>query len=127
MQIQAFWRDIRFLKLLAQFIFVIALALAAAYLYLNVSANLAQRGLTVGFGFLKNPASFDITHFHQIAKFFYGVGQLDRIINMENISLTEPQIKEGDEVVVKVSVLATAFRILDEAKGDKRGKPGEKK
>lgn len=60
MQIQAFWRDIRFLKLLAQFIFVIALALAAAYLYLNVSANLAQRGLTVGFGFLKNPASFDI-------------------------------------------------------------------
>jgi type IV pilus assembly protein PilO len=70
--------------------------------------------------------------FHQIAKFFYGVGQLDRIINMENISITDPQVKEGDEVVVKVSVLATAFRILDEAKGDKRAgaagaKPGEKK
>ncbi|MGE5249712.1 MAG: amino acid ABC transporter permease, partial [Bacteroidota bacterium] len=60
MQIHAFWRDIRFLKLLAQAIFMLALALAAGYLYLNVSANLAQRGLTVGFGFLKNPASFDI-------------------------------------------------------------------
>jgi general L-amino acid transport system permease protein len=60
MQVQPFWRDIRFLKLLAQLIFVVALALAAGYLYLNVTANLAQRGLTVGFGFLKNPASFDI-------------------------------------------------------------------
>ena len=29
--------------------------------------------------------------FHQIAKFFYGVGQLDRIINMENITMTEPK------------------------------------
>ena len=46
--------------------------------------------------------------FHQIAKFFYNVGQLDRIINMENITITEPKVK-GDEVVLKVSALATAF------------------
>ncbi|MFO0566216.1 MAG: type 4a pilus biogenesis protein PilO [Polyangiaceae bacterium] len=63
--------------------------------------------------------------YHQIAKFFYGVGQLDRIINMENISATNPKVKEGNEVVIKVDVLATAFRMLDEAaaaKGaDKRG------
>ena len=63
--------------------------------------------------------------FHQVAKFFYGVGQLDRIINMENISLTNPTIKEADEVVVKVDVLATAFRMLEEGAGrkgtDKRG------
>src|SRR5687768_9599292 len=52
--------------------------------------------------------------YHQIAKFFYGVGQLDRIINMENISITEPK-REGDDIVVKTEVLATAFRVLSDA------------
>jgi len=49
--------------------------------------------------------------FHQIAKFFYGVGQLDRIINIENISLKEPKAK-GDEIDLKVDCLATAFHTL---------------
>ena len=64
-----------------------------------------------------------VGRYHQVAKFFYGVGQLDRIINMENISLTEPKL-QGDDVVVKVEALATAFRSLDESKAapaDKRG------
>jgi general L-amino acid transport system permease protein len=60
MNIQPFWRDIRFLKILAQVIFIIVLALPAGYLYLNVTANLARQGLTVGYGFMKNPASFGI-------------------------------------------------------------------
>jgi general L-amino acid transport system permease protein len=60
MSIRAFWRDIRFLKVLAQVIFVIVLVLAANYLYRNVTTNLARQGLTVGYGFMKNPASFDI-------------------------------------------------------------------
>jgi type IV pilus assembly protein PilO len=50
--------------------------------------------------------------FHQIAKFFYGVGQLDRIINMENISMTDPKEVDKD-YVVKVRALATAFRALN--------------
>jgi type IV pilus assembly protein PilO len=65
-----------------------------------------------------------VGRYHQVAKFFYGVGQLDRIINMENISLTDPKI-QGDDVVVKTEALATAFRALEEAKpgnaADKRG------
>ncbi len=60
MNIKVFWRDIRFLKILAQVIFVIVLALAAGYLYLNVNTNLARQGLTMGYGFMKNPASFGI-------------------------------------------------------------------
>jgi len=54
--------------------------------------------------------------FHQIAKFFYGVGQNDRIMNMENISLTNPSVVDRD-VYVNVEGLATAFRSLsaDEA------------
>ena len=64
-----------------------------------------------------------VGRYHQVAKFFYGVGQLDRIINMENISLTEPKV-QGDDVVVKTEALATAFRSIEEAKvtsADKRG------
>ena len=52
--------------------------------------------------------------YHQVAKFFYQVGQLDRIINMENISITQPT-QENDEVRVKIRVLATAFMIRKEA------------
>ena len=64
-----------------------------------------------------------VGRYHQVAKFFYGVGQLDRIINMENISLTEPKV-QGDDVVVKTEALATAFRTVEDAKptaADKRG------
>ncbi|MEO8905530.1 MAG: type 4a pilus biogenesis protein PilO [Polyangiaceae bacterium] len=64
-----------------------------------------------------------VGRYHQVAKFFYGVGQLDRIINMENISLTDPKL-QGDDIVVKAEALATAFRSLDESKAqpvDKRG------
>jgi type IV pilus assembly protein PilO len=64
-----------------------------------------------------------VGRYHQVAKFFYGVGQLDRIINMENISLTEPKV-QGDDIVVKTEALATAFRSVADVKptsADKRG------
>jgi general L-amino acid transport system permease protein len=64
MNIKAFWRDVRFLKIIAQVIFVLALVLVVLYLYRNVSTNLARQGLTVGYGFMKNPASFDIGESH---------------------------------------------------------------
>jgi type IV pilus assembly protein PilO len=50
--------------------------------------------------------------FHQVAKFVYSVGQLDRIINIENIQLKNPTNTEGDEVLVEVECLATAFRAV---------------
>jgi type IV pilus assembly protein PilO len=49
--------------------------------------------------------------FHQVAKFFYGVGQLDRIINIENISLVNPKVT-GTDITIKVDCLATAFHTL---------------
>lgn len=74
------------------------------------------------------PMRLDVEgRFHQIAKFFYGVGQLDRIINMENITMTDPKEVDKD-YVVKVTALATAFRALsaaDSAASDKRA-PGGK-
>jgi type IV pilus assembly protein PilO len=62
--------------------------------------------------------------YHQIAKFFYGVGQLDRITNVENIVIKEAKV-EGEDVIVAVDALATAFRAVDDkaaaATADKRG------
>lgn len=71
--------------------------------------------------------------FHQIAKFFYGVGQVDRIINVENITIDNPQAKDED-VSVKVDALATAFRAVEPQpqepkeprKRNSRGKQAEK-
>jgi general L-amino acid transport system permease protein len=57
---KAFWRDLRFLQLLAQVLFIAALAVAAGVLFANVQANLNRLGLAVGYDFLTNPASFDI-------------------------------------------------------------------
>jgi type IV pilus assembly protein PilO len=70
------------------------------------------------------PMKLQLTgRYHQIAKFFHGVSQLDRVINMENISLTEPK-PDGEDIVVKVDALATAFRAKPDATateaGDKR-------
>jgi type IV pilus assembly protein PilO len=48
--------------------------------------------------------------FHQMVKFFHGVGQLDRIINLEDIKLKTAAKVKPDEVEVEVDCLATAFR-----------------
>ncbi len=62
--------------------------------------------------YAKIPMKLTLTgKFHQIAKFFYGVGQLDRIINIEEIALKDPKV-DGDEVSIKADCLATAFRSL---------------
>src|SRR5215831_9182224 len=71
--------------------------------------------------FARVPMRLSLTgKFHQIAKFFYGIGQLDRIINVENISLTDPKTV-GEEVQLKVDCLATAFHTLPT---DAKGAPG---
>lgn len=62
--------------------------------------------------------------FHQVAKFFYNVGQLDRIINIENIAISEPESKKEkeEEVSLKVEALATAFHSIDQEKARARPK-----
>jgi type IV pilus assembly protein PilO len=51
--------------------------------------------------------------FHHLAKFFYNVGQSERIINMENIAIRTPVVRDS-EVFLSVSVLATAFHAIAE-------------
>jgi type IV pilus assembly protein PilO len=47
--------------------------------------------------------------YHQLARFFYNVSRLERLISMENIHLSEPQMV-GEEVLLSVEVLATTYR-----------------
>jgi type IV pilus assembly protein PilO len=74
------------------------------------------------------PMKLELTgRFHQVAKFFYGVGQQERIINIENITIREPKLL-GEDVIIKVEALATAFRMLQEPQAPKNVKrpPGKK-
>jgi len=59
--------------------------------------------------YAKIPMRLNITgKFHQIAKFAYELGKIDRIINVENIELVNPK-NVGDEVILDGRCLATAF------------------
>jgi type IV pilus assembly protein PilO len=63
--------------------------------------------------YYKIPVNIELRgRYHQLAKFFYNVSRLQRAINMENIILSEPK-SQGEELVLKVSVLATTFRRKD--------------
>jgi type IV pilus assembly protein PilO len=63
-------------------------------------------------------------HFHQIAKFMYEVGRLDRIINIEDIELSDPKVV-GDDVDLKAHCKATTFHALKpKLPGDTAGAPG---
>jgi len=66
--------------------------------------------------------------YHQLAQFFHSVGQIDRVINMENITIKDPKFL-GADVLAKAEVTATAFRAsLPEApKAERVGRRGVSK
>jgi type IV pilus assembly protein PilO len=65
--------------------------------------------------FAKVPMKLQITgRFHQIAKFIYEIGKQDRIINMENLELSDPKL-EGDDIILKANCLATTFHLNKKA------------
>lgn len=62
--------------------------------------------------------------FDQIAKFTYEVSKLDRIINIENIELTQPHT-QGDEIILQARCLATAFHVVAPKVPPAAGQPGQ--
>ena len=54
------WRDDRFLKLALQGLVVVAVVAVAAIMVNNITVNFRKLGLSFGFGFINNPASFGI-------------------------------------------------------------------
>ena len=74
--------------------------------------------------------------FHQVAKFFDEVGHLERIVNLDEFSITNELSKEEispkkgeerSEIKVKAIVLATSFRFLDESERPKKEKKGKRR
>lgn len=62
--------------------------------------------------YAKVPMKLTLTgRFHQVVKFFNSVGQLDRIINIENIQIKAAK-DPTTEIEVSVECLGTAFRAL---------------
>lgn len=59
--------------------------------------------------------------YHSLANFFTAVGNLSRIVNMQNVTFSEIKTDKG-RTLAKVSCLATTFRFLDkkEIKDDKK-------
>ena len=55
-----FWRDVRVLAVLSQIVFAIIVAVVAGLLYANLTRNMAERGMSAGFGFLQLEAGFEI-------------------------------------------------------------------
>jgi type IV pilus assembly protein PilO len=81
----------------------------AAGIDLKGYAPLEEIGQTF---YAKIPMRIEMTgKFHQIAKFAYDLGKVDRIINVEDIELVEPRIV-GDEVILRAKCLATAFHAI---------------
>jgi general L-amino acid transport system permease protein len=54
------WRDVRVLRVITQIGVLVGVALLVAYLFNNLTTAMAERGFTVGFGFLERRAGFEI-------------------------------------------------------------------
>jgi len=71
------------------------------------------------------PVSMNISgNYHEILTFFDKVAKEDRIINISNISMHDPEVKSG-KVVLQASCQAKTFRALPPKKKGKKG--GKKK
>ena len=72
--------------------------------------------------------------YHQVATFFDEVSHLERIVNIDQFSMTDPKVGESGKIL-KSSLVATSFRFLsekerpkeDESKGKRRRKRTEAK
>jgi type IV pilus assembly protein PilO len=75
--------------------------------------------------FARVPMSLSLSgRFHQVARFFFGVSQLDRVTNIEEIQMSVEQSKSG-EPILKVACLATAFRAIGQ--GEAAGAGGRRR
>jgi type IV pilus assembly protein PilO len=76
--------------------------------------------------FARIPVQLDLRGtYHQLAKFFYLIGSLDRIINVENINLKTDMLDKSG-AVLRATVLATTFRSIQPGSGPAGKKKGAK-
>jgi type IV pilus assembly protein PilO len=78
---------------------------------IDLKAYAPQEEMSQNF-YAKVPMRLEMSgKFHQIAKFAYDLGKVDRIINVEDIELTDPKVV-GDEIILRARCLATAFHAI---------------
>lgn len=75
------------------------------------------------------PVSIEVEGtFHQVATFFDEVSRLPRIVNISEISVKEPVVKQGEaRVKTKTACVATTFRYLEESERVKKEDASEQK
>lgn len=83
------WRDERVLRVIVQVIVLLAVGLLIAFLLRNLTTQMAERGLSLGFGFLDQTAGFDIaeTPIPYKATDTYGQAYLVGLLNTLSISV----------------------------------------
>ncbi len=59
--------------------------------------------------------------YHQINQFFKSVGELKRIVNIEDLQLTPTEGRDPSKVALKATFVATTFQYLDKHAGGARG------
>lgn len=62
-------------------------------------------------------------NYHEVLTFFDSVGKEDRIINITNITMKEPSLRNG-KIVLKVHCQAKTFRMLRQNELNQAKKPG---
>lgn len=71
--------------------------------------------------YVRVPMSLSVSgRFHQVARFFFGIAQLDRVINIEDIDMRMESEKAG-EAILRVDCQATAFRAKRANEAAKKG------
>lgn len=64
--------------------------------------------------------------FHEIAKFFYAVGDMSRIVNISNVNFSEAKLNDG-RYLITINCLATTFRFISQGQQSPGGDKGAKK
>ena len=78
---------------------------------INLKAWQPQEEVPATF-YAKVPMRLELSgKFHQIGKFMFEIGKQDRIINLENVELSEPR-QEGEDIILKAHCLATTFHLM---------------
>jgi type IV pilus assembly protein PilO len=78
---------------------------------INLKAWQPQEEVPATF-YAKVPMRLELSgKFHQIGKFMFEIGKQDRIINLENVELSEPK-QEGEDIILKAHCLATTFHLM---------------
>ncbi len=79
---------------------------------LDVKSFTPKGEVSKGF-FAEVPAALALVGtYHQIAEFTQAVGELSRIVNISNLSLSSPRV-QGDLAILNISCKVTTFRFVD--------------